>query len=520
MLKKGTPGGDKQTGEAPIVSCSDHNMAPLEFYCDRHTKYYCASCSCFADCPPRITVSEHNEEVISALGNCLNQLAEEHKQVHACVMVNEEFGKQLESLKKDRKQMIDSCIVQLTQKLNKEHERFCSRVNEVLQKVAGERDNQANNQDQLRTHTEENRGWVRKLEDAKQRLEAANNTTEAVIHALPTLIKGHEFQSAQERFKANLDPRFAEQIKLDIRNLKGTKGLLEELMQRSESESENKGKPIRPLYSPVSGCSDLLTFSQKNMKGALAGQCSGTFPHFCALAARQESVYVTGGTVDYVTHLKDAVSFDIPSKTNTRLPDPTEARSQHCAAVLQGFLLVVGGLSDKGMTSNAELYDMLQKKWNTVWGSPKIRLAAITVSNDRTKAYLFGGANQTEAENTLQMFNIATSRWEKLSTSPALPALYSAGLLCLASGSEEGKEPTLIIFGGVEKLGAEPSNKVYEVAKRTVNESNLMAFPDTFYGQQAELSEGGLMCIGKQYLHIKDKEAWKTIPNPQWQPLK
>ena len=369
---------------------------------------------------------------------------------------------------------------------------------------------------------------LKEVEQAQQERDEEND--------ICTTIGGHYFEQKQRKqpFRPAIDQAKAQRIDNDAERLRKIQGELEELISASKSSSMRKGKMVRSVYGAITGCSELIAYNGvKKMKGQLLSAGSQPFPHYCALAARHDNIYVVGGTFDFIIHLNTVQVFKNESVVGTlnpgeflsaheqELPPLTIGRSQHCLAILDGYLLVACGQTATGLTDSSELFDLEKNKWSDVRGpSFAGRLAAITVTRDRTEAYLFGGATLTETKNELYKFELAEKRWSLILLNAPVPSVHSAGLSWMESG--DPKEPVLLVFGGVDSQTKMASNKAYEIAlkSKTVKPSSPLAQPDTFYGQQSESGLYGLMSIGKQHLHLKEKDTWAAVPNCEWQPLK
>jgi N-acetylneuraminic acid mutarotase len=172
-------------------------------------------------------------------------------------------------------------------------------------------------------------------------------------------------------------------------------------------------------------------------------------------AAANGKVYVIGGQSSNSGNgpfLNSVFEFDPQTETwTTKSPMPT-ARGGGAAAVIDGFIYVVGGRPPQG--NDFAVYDPQQDRWTPLPDMPTARnhLAAAAIED---KLYVvggrFGAGFNSDMTATLEMYDPQTNTWTTKSPMPTV----RGGLNAIAANG------CLHVFGGEGSDGVFSQRELY-----------------------------------------------------------
>jgi hypothetical protein len=155
-------------------------------------------------------------------------------------------------------------------------------------------------------------------------------------------------------------------------------------------------------------------------------------------ASNQNKVYIFGGsTPDGVVGTSNA--YDMQADTWTQLTDMPTPRYIGAAAVLDGKIYVVGGMTDlSGVMDTVEAYDIATDKWTSLAPLPQ-RLYLTTAAAANGKLYVFGGLDSTQNLSTVYEYDSTANTWSMrqsmLQSRYAAAAVSYNGLIYLIGGT-------------------------------------------------------------------------------------
>ena len=127
-------------------------------------------------------------------------------------------------------------------------------------------------------------------------------------------------------------------------------------------------------------------------------------------------IYVVGGQS---TNQLDRLERYDPATSNwevlSNLPEP---RSHICAAVVDGMLYVIGGISNSGFLSSVAIYDPSNDQWSSGTALPEVNSAACAVTYD-DKIYVIGGKNSSSSRhNKVFEYSPQSNSWSQKTSMP------------------------------------------------------------------------------------------------------
>ncbi|XP_069791802.1 kelch-like protein 41a isoform X2 [Narcine bancroftii] len=134
-----------------------------------------------------------------------------------------------------------------------------------------------------------------------------------------------------------------------------------------------------------------------------------------SVVSHNELIYVIGGKTDDGKCVNKLFVYN-PKKSEWReLAAMSKARAMFGAAVHQSKIWVVGGVTEEGLTAAAEVYDIMNNKWEKKTEFPQER-SSISIINMAGSLYAIGGFAMIELENKEFAPSEFTDVWKSVCT--------------------------------------------------------------------------------------------------------
>jgi hypothetical protein len=181
--------------------------------------------------------------------------------------------------------------------------------------------------------------------------------------------------------------------------------------------------------------------------------------------------------------------YDVPSGTWNNTGALHTARAFHTATLLlNGKVLVAGGLTDSGFATNSELYDPASGTW-TVTGALSVGRYYHTATLLPSGQVLVAGGLSTNADTTVaEIYDPGTGLWS--TATPAMRDHEQATATLLASGQ--------VLVAGSFSGQFQPSSAIelYNPIDETWTFLNATNFPGRYGGTATLLPNGHLLVAG------------------------
>lgn len=481
------------------------------FYCAVNKDFRCGKCHNFQGEHKICThIKKHNLEVVKELGTVEEKLQSiiSLNEVQKVLALIEEVDKLIEERRKDK----DDLISEIKMRLDEDFDEFMIEANKLKNmfkdSIGSVRATCADVISQLDVvkKARANLGW--------------NPETKAMGPTAPSIvamIEGHNFLLKVQEDTNEIQPHDFSREQKHINALRIYKR--DGLGQTREFVYDKLGKhnEKKLLYSVTTGGAQLLRYNVHNKKSKRL-QMNGIFPLQCGVAATKDTLYIAGGTRDYVQHFNTVLSLDLQSlEPKEQLPPMKVGRSENSLACLANFLIVVGGRDNNGYTRSIDVLDL--KETNKSWKCTGLLdhprgFAAVTACELQRKIYIFGGLVDGDPVNYMHTFDPFENKLTSVTLE--LPALFSAGMVC--AGHDKDKGCNVMIFGGRTSL-TEDSDKVFCWRNGKVEPMKELCRADSFYGQLPAVELNQVVAIGSKYLHRFGGDKAVAFNMADWSPL-
>lgn len=473
------------------------------YFCNVCSKFVCRMCPCLKK-HKACNIEDQMPKTIESLNESIKKLKEVFDTNTSSIdKIHSLNLKNMEMARKNKKTKLTEELVLILQ----EDEKTFSSLLENLTKTMKDLTNQINQLQETVT------AKISAIEQAKDTIKYS---TEKIIPFL--MIKAYYYAKEIDELVQGIKPignisKFCDEFE-NLSSYKGDFEALNNAVANFRKTGTEKAPSILYDVNPLSDlvvCCDIKTKKSKKKK-------FHDFKFFlnAGVTFKENTIFLAGGTENFVNHTNCAIQLDLNSLEVINLPNLKFARSENCLVILGNLLLCIGGRNNFELVDSIELlnFSKQQDGW-AIYPNMKISscFAAASASEIQGKAYVFGGLLNEKMLNDLYVYTLATGQWVLLSMQN-LPHLHSAGLFC--SNSLGGD---VIIMGGATNIGKTTISSDVIICKNgQATKRGELKNPDCFYGKIALQCGNTIFIIGDNYLHEYGDNI-NSIPLTEWYPL-